>query len=121
MKTDRLLINDKISNFYLPCLRRVFEVVIESGTLEHSLKELNLEEVELDIDDFVCFMNSNLPKTIIGLSHLENLSDTEAESCSIVSNCYKYVVIDTYRNRELLIKHLSKLERFNKIDSLIGN
>lgn len=34
LKVDTILINDKLSSFYLPCLRRVFKVVIDSGELD---------------------------------------------------------------------------------------
>lgn len=120
LKTDNILINDKLTPFYLPCLRRVFKVVIDSGELNYTLKLFNLNEVQLDIGDFVDYVNINLPKTLNGLKHLEGDLDHVAEACALVSMCYAGTIKTIYRDETKLKDYLTKIERYNKIDSIIN-
>lgn len=119
IKINSKLINPNLEPYYLVCLRRVFKVIVDSGDLDYILYNRNLDEIELDLNDFIDYINTYLPRTLIGLNHLENELDYEAEALATVSLAYINRMRNIYRDNNLLTNHLTKIKRDNKIDSII--
>ncbi len=120
LKMDSRLLNIELYPYYIPCLRRIFdEFMLKTDIRLSYLEEFNLDELQIHLNDFVDYINLNLPKTLIGLEHLTEELDYEAEACSIVCISYGFKLSRIYKDKNLLKSYLTKIKRSDGIGSII--